>query len=230
MALRSSSTRSRSRSTKRPGTRQADSPRCKISRPTRSRGATTSGRSRSCARGSQVPVVATRTLSRSPSVCSALPSRRTVRTRRRGSRSRRASRYVACTVSRGQKRRCCRVSPTSCGRRVLRRPSSTTGRASSSPGRWDTWRWLPIAFGASPQSPWPAEMQETQRLCSASSPGSSSASARVLNPAEKEELDATIAQAREALGNDAFDAAWAEGGALSLDQAVDLSLTVTGHK
>ena len=133
-ALRSSSTRSRSRSTKRPGTRQADSPRCKISRPTRSQGATTSGRSRSCARGSQVPVVATPTLSRSPSVCSALPSRRTVRARRLGSRSRRASRYVACTVSRGQKRRCCGVSPTSCGRRVLRGPSSTTGRASSSPG------------------------------------------------------------------------------------------------
>ena len=46
----------------------------------------------------------------------------------------------------------------------------------------------------------------------------------------KEELDATIAQAREALGNDAFDAAWAEGGALSVDQAVDLSLTVTGSQ
>jgi hypothetical protein len=44
---------------------------------------------------------------------------------------------------------------------------------------------------------------------------------------EKEELDAAIAQAREALGNEAFDAAWAAGGGLSLDQAVELSLTVT---
>jgi hypothetical protein len=49
----------------------------------------------------------------------------------------------------------------------------------------------------------------------------------ILTPGEKEELDAAIAQAREALGNDAFDAAWAEGGGLSLDQAVELSLTVT---
>ena len=51
--------------------------------------------------------------------------------------------------------------------------------------------------------------------------------AAILSPAEKEELDATIAQAREALGNDAFDAAWAEGGGLSLDQAVELALSVT---
>ena len=50
----------------------------------------------------------------------------------------------------------------------------------------------------------------------------------ILSPADKEELDATIAQAREALGNDAFDAAWAEGGVLSVEQAVDLALTVTG--
>ncbi|MGZ4391339.1 MAG: ATP-binding protein [Gaiellaceae bacterium] len=49
----------------------------------------------------------------------------------------------------------------------------------------------------------------------------------ILSPAEKEALDATIAQAREALGNDAFDAAWAEGGGLSLDQAVELALSVT---
>ena len=47
------------------------------------------------------------------------------------------------------------------------------------------------------------------------------------SPEEKEELDAAIRDAREALGNEAFDAAWTEGGALSLDQAVDLSLTVT---
>jgi hypothetical protein len=49
----------------------------------------------------------------------------------------------------------------------------------------------------------------------------------ILTPGEKEELDAAIAQAREALGNEAFDAAWAAGGGLSLDQAVELSLTVT---
>ena len=49
----------------------------------------------------------------------------------------------------------------------------------------------------------------------------------ILSPAEKEDLDATIAQARDALGNDAFDAAWAEGGGLSLDQAVELALGVT---
>jgi hypothetical protein len=48
-----------------------------------------------------------------------------------------------------------------------------------------------------------------------------------LSPGEKEELEAAIAQAREALGNDAFDAAWAEGGRLSLDQAVELALGVT---
>ena len=69
-------------------------------------------------------------------------------------------------------------------------------------------------------------MRETQRLCSASSPGWSSALGDPQS-GEKEELDAAIAQAREALGNEAFDAAWAEGGGLSLDQAVDLSLTVT---
>ena len=49
----------------------------------------------------------------------------------------------------------------------------------------------------------------------------------ILSPAEKEEFDTTIAQAREALGNDAFDPAWAEGCSLSLDQAVDLALSVT---
>ena len=52
-------------------------------------------------------------------------------------------------------------------------------------------------------------------------------SANTLSPGENQELDAAIVQAREALGNDAFDAAWAEGCSLSLDQAVDLSLTVT---
>jgi predicted ATPase len=49
----------------------------------------------------------------------------------------------------------------------------------------------------------------------------------ILSPAEKEELDAAIAQAREALGNDAFDAAWAAGAGLNLDQAVELALSVT---
>jgi predicted ATPase len=48
-----------------------------------------------------------------------------------------------------------------------------------------------------------------------------------LSPGEKEELEAAIVRAREALGNDAFDAAWAEGRGLSPDQAVELSLTVT---
>ena len=52
----------------------------------------------------------------------------------------------------------------------------------------------------------------------------------IVSPGDKEELDAPIAQAREALGNEAFEAAWTEGGALSVDQAVELSLTVTGHK
>ena len=50
----------------------------------------------------------------------------------------------------------------------------------------------------------------------------------IVSPGDKEELDAAIAQAREALGNEAFEAAWTEGGALSVEQAVDLSLTVTG--
>lgn len=48
-----------------------------------------------------------------------------------------------------------------------------------------------------------------------------------LSPLEKEEFDAAIAQAREALGNEAFGAAWTEGGALSVDQAIELSLAVT---
>ena len=135
---------------------------------------------------------------------------------------------AARTVSRARKRRYCWVSPSSCGRQVRRRPSSTTGRASSSPGRWAIWGSSPTVFGASPQSPSPAEMREKQRLCSAFSPRSTSASARVVSPGDKEELDAAIAQAREALGNEAFEAAWTEGGALSVEQAVDLSLTVTG--
>ena len=70
-------------------------------------------------------------------------------------------------------------------------------------------------------------MRETQRLCSASSPAFVERIGASLSPEEKEELDAAIAQAREALGNDAFDAAWAEGGGLSLDQAVELALSVT---
>ena len=49
-----------------------------------------------------------------------------------------------------------------------------------------------------------------------------------LSPREKDELDEAIAQVSEALGNEAFDAAWTEGGVLSLDQAVELSHTVTG--
>jgi hypothetical protein len=51
-----------------------------------------------------------------------------------------------------------------------------------------------------------------------------------LNPGEQEELDAAIAQAREALGNDAFDAAWAQGGGLSVDQAVEFALTVPARE
>jgi predicted ATPase/class 3 adenylate cyclase len=47
------------------------------------------------------------------------------------------------------------------------------------------------------------------------------------NPDEEEQFHAAIRHAREALGNDVFDAAWAAGGGLSLDQAVELSLTVT---
>jgi predicted ATPase/class 3 adenylate cyclase len=46
-----------------------------------------------------------------------------------------------------------------------------------------------------------------------------------LGPREKEEFDAAVAHASEALGNEAFDAAWAEAGRLSLDQAVELSVT-----
>ena len=42
-----------------------------------------------------------------------------------------------------------------------------------------------------------------------------------LDAAGKTEFDTDILQARGALGNRAFDAAWAKGGALSLDQAVD---------
>jgi predicted ATPase len=48
-----------------------------------------------------------------------------------------------------------------------------------------------------------------------------------LSQKDKEELDAAPAQARELLGNDAFDAAWAQGGGLSVDQAVEFALSVT---
>jgi len=48
-----------------------------------------------------------------------------------------------------------------------------------------------------------------------------------LSPKDKVELDAATGRAREVLGNAAFDEAWAEGGGLSLDRAVELSLTVT---
>ena len=41
--------------------------------------------------------------------------------------------------------------------------------------------------------------------------------------AGKTEFDTNILEARGALGDRAFDAAWAEGGTLTLDQAVDLS-------
>ena len=50
------------------------------------------------------------------------------------------------------------------------------------------------------------------------------------SPGDKEKLDAAIAKAREALGNEAFGAAWAEGGALSVDQAVELSHAVMGSQ
>jgi hypothetical protein len=43
----------------------------------------------------------------------------------------------------------------------------------------------------------------------------------------KTEFDAAIAQARGALGDGTFEAAWAEGGALSPDQAIDFSFTVS---
>jgi predicted ATPase len=45
-------------------------------------------------------------------------------------------------------------------------------------------------------------------------------------PGEREELDAEIAQAKDALGNDAFDAAWAVGSGLSVDEAVEFALGV----
>jgi predicted ATPase len=47
------------------------------------------------------------------------------------------------------------------------------------------------------------------------------------NATEKAEFDAAIAQARGALGDGTFDTAWAEGCALTLDQAIDLAFTVT---
>ena len=47
-----------------------------------------------------------------------------------------------------------------------------------------------------------------------------------LSPKDNEELDAATAQARELLGNDAFDAAWAQGSGLSVDEAVEFALSV----
>ena len=51
-----------------------------------------------------------------------------------------------------------------------------------------------------------------------------------LGPREKDEFDTAIGQAREVLGNEAFEAAWTAGGVLSVDEAVDLSLTVAGPR
>jgi predicted ATPase len=45
-----------------------------------------------------------------------------------------------------------------------------------------------------------------------------------LRPAEQDDRDRLVAAVREALGAEAFDAAWAEGGALSLEQAIDAAL------
>ena len=70
--------------------------------------------------------------------------------------------------------------------------------------------WSPNALGASPQSPWPAEMRETQRRYSASLAGSVERIGLTLSPEENEELDAAIAQARERWATSTFDAAWAE--------------------
>jgi predicted ATPase len=47
-----------------------------------------------------------------------------------------------------------------------------------------------------------------------------------LSPEDQEEIDAAVAQARGALENDAFDAAWAVGCGLSVDEAVEFALGV----
>jgi predicted ATPase len=47
-----------------------------------------------------------------------------------------------------------------------------------------------------------------------------------LSPKDEEELAAAPAQARELLGNQAFDAAWAVGSGLSVDEAVEFALSV----
>jgi tetratricopeptide (TPR) repeat protein len=47
-----------------------------------------------------------------------------------------------------------------------------------------------------------------------------------VSPEDQEEIDAAIAQARGALENDAFDAAWAVGSGLSVDEAVEFALGV----
>jgi hypothetical protein len=48
-----------------------------------------------------------------------------------------------------------------------------------------------------------------------------------LSPAERGAYEAAVAAARAALGADAFAAAWAEGRALPLEQAVAEALTTT---
>jgi hypothetical protein len=47
-----------------------------------------------------------------------------------------------------------------------------------------------------------------------------------LSPVDQEEIDAAVVQARGALENDAFDAAWAVGCGLSVDEAVEFALGV----
>jgi hypothetical protein len=45
-----------------------------------------------------------------------------------------------------------------------------------------------------------------------------------MDPGELADLDASIAAARAALGNEAFERAWAEGKAMTLDQAMTYAL------
>ena len=52
-----------------------------------------------------------------------------------------------------------------------------------------------------------------------------SEAAGAMPPNEQERYDRRVAAAREDLGNDAFSAAWADGRAMSMQQAIDYALS-----
>ena len=169
-------------------------------------------------------MVATRTLSRSPSVCSALPC--AANGENEEARQWFEESLEICRVhgfSRGAV--VLSVSPSLCGRRVCEGPRVLPGEHRARLGDGIPGAGQPILRGIAAIALAGGDTREAATLLGVFAAFVERIGA--LPSIRGRELDAAIAQAREALGNDAFDAAWAEGGGLSLDQAVELSLSVT---